>query len=38
MCCNRQKSDKLVQKVEFVQQKDIISNRELPQTFDWKNL
>ena len=38
MCCNRQKSDKLVRKVEFVQQKDIISNRELPQTFDWKNL
>ena len=38
LCCNRQKSDKLVAKVDFAQQKEPISNRELPQTFDWKNL
>lgn len=36
--CNRQKSDKLVQKIEFAQQKDPIGNRQLPQTFDWKNM
>lgn len=38
LCCNRQKSDKLVAKVEFAQQKPVISNRVLPLTFDWKNL
>lgn len=37
-CCNRQKSDKLVPKVEFAQMKEAIGNRELPQTFDWKRL
>ena len=36
--CNRQKSDKLVAKMDFSQEKEPISNRELPQTFDWKNL
>lgn len=38
MCCNRQKSDKLVEKVSFSQQPDLISNRVLPQTFDWKTV
>lgn len=36
--CNRQKSDKLVEKQVFDQTVDLISNRLLPQTFDWKNL
>ena len=38
LCCNRQKSDKLVAKVDFAQQKEPIGNRVLPQSFDWKNL
>ncbi|MGJ1042787.1 HNH endonuclease [Staphylococcus epidermidis] len=38
MCCNRQKSDKLAVRTEFACQKDPVSNRNLPQTFDWKNL
>lgn len=37
MCCNRQKSDKLAVRIETYQ-KNPISNRNLPQTFDWKNL
>ena len=36
--CNRQKSDKLIPKIEFAQQKKTIDNRELPLSFDWKNL
>lgn len=38
MCCNRRKSDKIVQKQILTTQVDTISNRVLPQTFDWKNL
>lgn len=38
MCCNRQKSDKLVERVAFDQQPELISNRVLPQTFDWKTV
>lgn len=38
MCCNRQKSDKLVDKQVFDTGIELISNRVLPQTFDWKNL
>ncbi|MBR6243849.1 MAG: HNH endonuclease [Ruminococcus sp.] len=38
MCCNRQKSDKLVQKQDFTASAEVISNRLLPHTFDWKNL
>jgi len=38
LCCNRQKSDKMVAKTDFSQEKEIIGNRELPQTLDWKNL
>lgn len=35
--CNRQKSDKLVGRKEIKDHEDIISNRVLPHTFDWKN-
>lgn len=35
--CNRQKSDKLVEIKVFSDNNNIISNRVLPQTFDWKN-
>lgn len=38
MCCNRQKSDKLVDKQVFDTGIELISNRVLPQTYDWKNL
>lgn len=34
--CNRRKSDKLVEKQVFDQELEVISNRVLPQTFDWK--
>lgn len=34
-CCNRQKSDKLYKNQEKKTQ--ILGNRNLPQTFDWKN-
>ena len=37
MTCNRQKSDKLAVRTEIVQ-KDPVGNRNLPQTFDWKNI
>jgi 5-methylcytosine-specific restriction endonuclease McrA len=34
--CNRQKSDKLIEKKSFDDdQSDIISNRVLPQSMDW---
>ncbi len=36
--CNRQKSDKLIQKQTFDDNLEVISNRNLPQTFDWKNI
>ncbi|MBR1555402.1 MAG: HNH endonuclease, partial [Oscillospiraceae bacterium] len=38
LCCNRQKSDKLAVRTESAYQKDPVGNRNLPQTFDWKNL
>lgn len=34
--CNRQKSDKLFRPQAFSQTPEVISNRVLPQTFDWK--
>lgn len=34
-CCNRQKSDKLIDKRDLGQQQAVISNRILPATFDW---
>ena len=36
--CNRQKSDKLVGVQVAEQKTELISNRVLPQTFDWANL
>lgn len=38
MCCNRQKSDKLMPKQQFSVAPEVVSNRLLPHTFDWKNL
>ena len=38
LCCNRFKSDKLVEHVKFDQEPEVISNRVLPLTVDWKNL
>lgn len=35
--CNRQKSDKLIE-TKGTQVEEIISNRVLPHTFDWKNI
>lgn len=35
--CNRQKSDKLIDRRE-VKREEIISNRVLPHTFDWRNI
>jgi 5-methylcytosine-specific restriction endonuclease McrA len=37
-CCNRQKSDKLTEKQEFSAGIELISNRNLPLTFDWKTV
>ena len=37
-CCNRQKSDKLVENKTFDQMPEIISNRMLPQTLDWRTV
>ena len=34
-CCNRQKSDKLIDRRDLSQQQAVISNRILPHTFDW---
>lgn len=34
-CCNRQKSDKLIDRKDLSQQQTVISNRILPATFDW---
>lgn len=36
--CNRQKSDKLTPVKEFDTTPKAVSNRELPQTFDWKTI
>ena len=39
MCCNRQKSDKIIEKQDFSTGiVEVISNRVLPQTYDWKNI
>lgn len=38
MCCNRQKSDKLMPKQQFSTAPEVVSNRLLPHTFDWKNI
>lgn len=38
LCCNRFKSDKLVERVKFDQSPQVISNRVLPLTFDWAKL
>lgn len=36
--CNRQKSDKiLVEKGVITNENDVIGNRNLPQSMDWKN-
>ena len=35
--CNRQKSDRLVEKKMVDQNADVISNRVLPHSLDWKN-
>ncbi len=34
-CCNRQKSDKLSGQRQFTKAPEVVSNRLLPQTFDW---
>ena len=36
LCCNRQKSDKIVQSVKDEPTKKL-SNRDLPLSFDWAN-
>ena len=38
MTCNRQKSDKIKPNQDFSTGSELISNRVLPLTFDWKNL
>ncbi|MBR3629098.1 MAG: HNH endonuclease [Oscillospiraceae bacterium] len=38
MCCNRQKSDKLVPQQDFSTGTELISNRVLPLTLDWKSM
>ena len=39
MTCNRDKSDKLVtQKQDFSGGIELVSNRLLPLTFDWKTI
>ena len=34
--CNRQKADKLIEKKVFAGEEQILSNRVLPQSRDWK--
>jgi 5-methylcytosine-specific restriction endonuclease McrA len=34
-CCNRQKSDKLIDRHDLSGQQTVISNRILPHTYDW---
>lgn len=36
LCCNRKKSDKLVQSVNTSGEVELISNRVLPWSLDWK--
>lgn len=36
--CNRQKSDKLIETQKFDGAQKLISNRDLPQTYDWKTI
>lgn len=36
--CNRQKSDKLFEPLQQVKAPELISNRILPQTFDWRTV
>lgn len=36
--CNRQKSDKLVEKQHFDNGTELVSNRNLPQTYDWRQI
>ena len=38
LCCNRQKSYKLSPKQDFKAETEVVSNRLLPLTFDWKSL
>lgn len=39
MCCNRYKSDKFApQKQDFSTGIELVNNRNLPQTFDWKSI
>lgn len=38
MTCNRQKSDKLAPVQDFSKGTEVISNRVLPLTFDWRSL
>lgn len=35
MCCNRAKSDKIVQPRADTEQEEVLSNRLLPQSMDW---
>lgn len=35
MCCNRAKSDKIVQPRADTEQEKVLSNRLLPQSMDW---
>ena len=37
LSCNRQKSDKVMQETVQTASAGIISNRNLPQSFDWAN-
>ena len=34
-CCNRQKSDKLIDRKDIGEEQQVISNRILPATYDW---
>ena len=36
--CNRQKSDKLIEKQVFDTDTQIVSNRNLPQSYDWRTV
>lgn len=36
-CCNRQKSDKLIERKDVVSQQKVLSNRLLPLHCDWMN-
>lgn len=38
LCCNRFKSDKIIEKQKFEQAPEVISNRVLPQTVDWRTV